>query len=228
VGGYPVDDQGVPAGATSLVERGMLKTLLADRTPITGVDRSTGNRRGGGVLPSNVVVSADGGMTDAELKEELLALIAEREAEFGVLVRRLGNPQLKSEIDRMMSMIMMGPPGSEGARAEAVIEAYRVYPDGREELIRNVEISGIATASFKEIVAASESARAYTAPFAGGGSRMSGLVISMGSGRRGGQTLVSWVVPSLLFEDLTLKKPGGEVPNPPVADHPFFDPSKGR
>jgi hypothetical protein len=228
VGGYAVDDQGVPASATSLIERGMLKTLLTDRTPITGVDRSTGNHRGGGVLPSNLVVSADGGMSAGELKEELLALVGERQAEFGVLVRRLGNPQLKSETDRMMNLIMMGPSGRDGPRAEAVIEAYRVYPDGREELIRNVEIAGISAATFKEIVAASESSRAYTAPFAGGGARGPMIFLSMGPGGGGSRTLVSWVVPSLLFEDLTLKKPGGEIPNPPVADHPYFDPTKGR
>jgi hypothetical protein len=31
------------------------------------------------------------------------------------------------------------------------------------------------------------------------------------------------VTPALLFEDLTLKKPTGEIPNPPVANHPFFE-----
>jgi hypothetical protein len=31
------------------------------------------------------------------------------------------------------------------------------------------------------------------------------------------------VTPALLFEDLTLKKPTGEIPHPPVAGHPFFE-----
>jgi len=35
--------------------------------------------------------------------------------------------------------------------------------------------------------------------------------------------IVSWVVPSLLFEDLTLKKPSGENLRPPIAAHPYFD-----
>ena len=38
-----------------------------------------------------------------------------------------------------------------------------------------------------------------------------------------GATVVSFVVPSLLFEDVTLTKPRGEIPKPPVAKHPFFD-----
>ena len=37
------------------------------------------------------------------------------------------------------------------------------------------------------------------------------------------EPLVSMVTPSLIFEDLTLKQPSGEIPNPPVASHPFFE-----
>ena len=28
--------------------------------------------------------------------------------------------------------------------------------------------------------------------------------------------------PALLFDDMTLKKPGGDIPNPPALPHPFF------
>ena len=35
--------------------------------------------------------------------------------------------------------------------------------------------------------------------------------------------VVSFAVPALLFEDVTLKKPSGEIPKPQVAKHPFFD-----
>jgi predicted Zn-dependent protease len=220
VGGYTVDDQGVPAAPTNLVERGILKTLLSDRTPIQGIEKSTGNRRGGSVMPSNVVVSATDGMTSDELKEELLLLVQDREAEFGILVRRMGNPKIQGSSDPMAMFISMST-GGDGSKAEGLIEAYKVYPDGREELLRNVEISGISAASFKDIVAASDAAEIYTSPFKGG-SVVPNFMFSLDSAAGLGP-LVSWVVPSLLFEDLTLKKPAGEVPNPPVADHPFFD-----
>lgn len=224
VGGYAVDDQGVKAAPTKLVERGILKTLLADRTPIQGIEKSTGNRRGRFVMPSNLVVSTDDGMTHDELKEELLLLVQDREAEFGILVRRMGNPKIGSSSNPMMMMISSGR-GGDGSKAEDLIEAYKVYPDGREELLRNVEISGISTASFKDIVAASDTAEVYTSPFEGS-SAGPRFFFSSGSGAGLGP-LVSWVVPSLLFEDMTLKKPGGEIPNPPVADHPFFGRPKG-
>ena len=227
VGGYPVDDQGVPASATTLVERGVLRTLLADRTPISGVEHSTGNSRRRTVLPSNVIVSADGGMGADELKQELLLLVEERGGEFGMLVRRMGNPALKSQADRMASMVVFGPGGR--SATEELIEAYKVFPDGREELVRNVEVSGIAPASFKEIVAASDQPIVYAARFSPRARGGMGFIISMGRAAGNTGPLVSWVVPSLLFEDLTLKKPTGDTPKPPVADHPFFgDEPSGR
>jgi hypothetical protein len=36
-----------------------------------------------------------------------------------------------------------------------------------------------------------------------------------------GPTLVSYVVPSLLFEDLTIEQPSGEVPKPPLITNPL-------
>jgi hypothetical protein len=35
--------------------------------------------------------------------------------------------------------------------------------------------------------------------------------------------VVSAVVPSMLFEDLTLQRPAGDIPNLRFTRHPFFD-----
>jgi hypothetical protein len=35
--------------------------------------------------------------------------------------------------------------------------------------------------------------------------------------------LSSVVIPALLFDDLTLQRPAGDVPNLPFKKHPFFD-----
>ena len=223
LGGYEVDDEGVPARETSLIERGMLRTLLAGRTPVAGVLRSTGSRRGT-VMPSNMIVSANQGMTPKELKQELLLLVEERQAEFGVLVRRMGNPQLKSTADPGRALMAITGGGDQDA-VEQAIEAYKVYADGREELIRNVTIKDFGPGAFKEIVAASAAQTVYTAPFQSA-SRSSPFVMVIG-GPGGGPlralSVVSWVVPSLLFEDLTLKRPSGEVPNLPVTPRPVFE-----
>ncbi len=206
VGSYKIDDEAVAASRTVVIERGILKTLLTGRTPIPGVEHSTGNSRGRGVLPSNLMLETDGGIRPDRLRQELLLEIRDRELDYGILVRRVGNP-------RVASTTRMGF-GMPGGRDQIVplVEAYRVYPDGREQLIRNAEIADLNPASFKDIIAVSDD------PVV-----LSSMFFSTPTTTRFASGPISVIVPSMLFEDLTLNKPGGEIPNPPVAPHPLFD-----
>lgn len=223
VSGYPVDDDGVPAQATSLVENGILKTLLTTRNPVRGIDGSTGNRRGGGPQPSNLVMTNKRGMTREQIYDELKLLMEERESEYGIVVRRLGNPGLRPASGSSFTISFGGPSAGQSNVADALV-AYRVYPDGREELLRTIEFAGIADSVFKEIVAASDSNTVYTR---GGSSGFpSGVVMMVGGGvglsPSGGRT-VTLSVPDLLFEEMSVRNPTGNLPHPPVAKHPFFE-----
>lgn len=215
LGGYKVDDDGVPARATLLVERGILKALLNTRVPARGVPQSTGSRWGAGAVVSNLFVTVNGGLSRADLRKKLLELAAQRGRDHGIVVRRIGNPGTGNPNDMMsmlMAMQMGGGAGGAGPSLRAV-EAYRVYADGREELIRNADITGLSASTFKEIVAASDSPYVHTTPFSARGTPVPGVL---------GYS-ASYVVPSVLFEDLTMRGPRGEIPKPPVAGHPFFD-----
>ena len=48
-------------------------------------------------------------------------------------------------------------------------------------------------------------------------------MLSGGGQAESGVAILSFVVPSLLFDDVTLKKPSSEIPKPPVVKHPYFD-----
>ena len=223
VGGYAVDDEGVPASATTLVENGILKTLLTSRNPVRGIEQSTGNRRGGGPAPSNLIVTARRGMTRDELADELKLLMEEREAEYAIVVRRLGSPLFRATSGSGISISFGGP--QQQSSVEPALLAYKVYPDGREELLRTVEFAGIADAVFKEIVAVSDSTTTYT--FVYSPMSFSGLatIISFGGGGFAsslGQA-VTVSVPDLLFEEISVRNPTGNVPHLPVAGHPFFE-----
>ena len=110
VGGYKVDDEGVRARETRLVEKGILKTLLASRDPVSGVTHSTGNNQGGlGPMPSNLIVSTEKGLSSEEMKAELLRLVKERGKEYGIIVSRASNPLLLPSPNQMMAMFL--PPG---------------------------------------------------------------------------------------------------------------------
>lgn len=212
LGGYGVDDEGVPGRRTAVVQRGILKTLLATRNPAPGVAASTGSRRGGGPAPSNLFVEAQGGLEPGELREELLALAEERELEYAIRIRRIGGSSGRIARSRRGGG---GAPGSgQGSQIGAVV-AYKVFPDGREELIRHAALMGITEGNFRDIVAASKGASVHTATFrAQGGSPFV-------FGNFGPGSLVSLVVPDLLFEDVTVRRPPGNIPRPPVVAHPL-------
>ena len=195
-GGYRVDDEGVPAAPTLLVERGRLKTLLTTRNPVQGVEARAGNRRGIGPLPSNLIVGTDNGLSPNALGEELMALAEERGNEFGIVVRRLSG--------------------------RSIVRAVKAYPDGREVPIRKAELSGFSVSAFKDIVAVSETPTVHTLRFpTARTSTLRATSAVFGSPRY--DTTGSVVVPDLLFEEVTLRRPLGNPPKPPVAGHPYFE-----
>jgi hypothetical protein len=96
---------------------------------------------------------------------------------------------------------------------------YKVYQDGHEELVRNVTLEGVSAASFKEVVSASANSTVYTIPFLS--IRHSVFnVLGGGAWAEAAPPMVSMVVPSLLFEDVTLKQPVQENPKLPLSPRP--------
>jgi hypothetical protein len=187
-----VDEDGVPTRQVTLVDKGILKTLLTTRDPVRGIDHSSGSRHAGQAAPSNVFVTADNGLSEAELRAKFFDLVKQRNKEFGIVVRRMrtsGHPLM----------------------------VWKVYPDGREELVHGMQFSGLNTTAFKEIVAASKDLNIYTLEYRS--QRLMGM-FAMGDE---GYAPVTLAVPSLLFEEVTLHKVRGETPKPPVAPHPYFD-----
>jgi hypothetical protein len=187
-----VDEDGIPTRETRLVEKGILKTLLVTRNPVRGIEHSTGSRHAGQAAPSNVFVTVENGLSATELRAKFLDLVKQRNREFGIVVRRMRN-------------------------AAAPVLAYKVFSDGREELINGVQFAGLNAAAFKEILAASKDQNILTVQFR--------PQPAMGMFSFGDEAYVpvTLAVPSLLFEDVTVRKARGDTPKPPVASHPYFD-----
>ena len=221
LGGYPVDDDGVEARSKALVERGVLKSLLTSRNPVPGIDRSTGNRRGDGPAPSNLIVASASGMNHEELHAEFMLLVEERGADYGIVVRRMAKPAAGDDPASAMSLLRSGPQAGPALGNTSL--AYRVFPDGREELIPRAELVAVTEAAFRDIVAVSDTSTVYSFPHSPAGglipSFLAGAFSALGLGE-----VVSVSIPDLLFEELSLRKPSGNVPHLPVANHPSFDP----
>lgn len=150
----------------------------------------------------------------------MLEMSKQRGNDFGIVVRRMGNPMIQSQLNPSRIIFMTGGNGPGNISVEPFIEAYKVFADGHEELVRNLNLDSLTLGSFKDIVAVSDAASVYTAPL-----RMMirspGRMISFIA--PGGPTVVSVGIPAMLFEDMTLQRPTGDVPNLPFTKHPFFD-----
>ena len=223
VGGYAVDDDGVRARRTVVVENGVLKTLLVSRDPVRGIPRSTGNVRGFGVAPSNLFFNVQGGLTDAALRQKLLSLAQQRGEPYAIVVRRLRNPWLGNPTEMagvVLGQFLPGLGGGSSSAGDSAVLAYEVFPDGREKLVRNARFEGIDASSFKDLVAASAGQTVYSTPFLD----FKGMVVGLLSGgalpAESDPPIVSLVVPDLLFEDVSVVPPSGEVPKPPLSQPP--------
>ncbi len=215
VGAFPVDDDGIPSRETKLVEKGMLKALLASRVPVQSISHSTGSRRGFGPAPSNLILTSVKTSSREELRQELLRRVKLRGLHYGVVVRRLGGNATNS---LMRAAAMMASPQS--APSNVVLEVYKLFPDGHEEPVRGMELEDVTSATFRDIVAVGEKPVVYNEEFM----PKIASIFSMGMGGASADLpVVSFVVPSLLFEEITLTKATGPFPNPPVSKAPLFD-----
>jgi hypothetical protein len=168
-------------------------------------------------------VTVTQGLPEEAMKAKLLSIVQQRGKPFGIVVERLASPMAAETQDMMMSLmssIMPGQGGEGGTRLALV--AYKVFPDGHDELVRNVAIDGVTAASFKEIVAASASSLVYSTPFLSMKNSMFSIFAG-GSPAEAAPPLVSLVVPSLLFDDVTLKRPMQEIPKLPLSSRPVGD-----
>ena len=230
IGGYAVDDQGVPARAVSLVKDGVLETLLMSRRPSKDLAHSTGHARSSGLVGKpevtigNLMVECAEPETFAQLKQQMLELCLDEGLEYGIIVRKMDDPVITG-VDmspQAMMMSMMSGAGG-GAAISSVILAYRVYADdGREELVRGIGPNRVRLRALRDIVAAGDDYAVHN--FLSGGGGVMGLAMLFApSGQSLGMGKPSSVVaPSVLFEELELKAAEGNKTRPTVLAHPYY------
>jgi TldD protein len=213
-GSYKVDREGVVPKPLTIVEKGVLKNYLLTRQPVHGYPASNGRARLPGSAGAsaaaigNLFVSTSEPVPAAELKRKLIETIKTRNKPYGIVVRKMDFPSTApiDEAARVFRAQQSGRPVS------VPILIYRVYPDGREELIRGMRFRGFTVRSLKDIMAAGDDNNVFeymtnTAPFA--------LV-----GGAGFAIEACVVAPSILIDDLELHPAQEELPKLPVAPPP--------
>lgn len=146
VGYYPFDDEGVQSRRVTIVQNGILKKFLMSRAPIAGFDHSNGHGRRQQGYPvaarqSNLIVSSSKSVSRGDLKKMLIEQIKAANKPYGLFF---------DDIEGGFTFTQRVVPNAFNVRPTVV---YRVYPDGREELVRGVDLIGTPLTSFSKIVA---------------------------------------------------------------------------
>ena len=216
-GSFRIDDEGVQPQPLTIVEKGVLKNFVLTRQPVRGFNVSNGRARLPGsfgaraALPSNLFVKASESASVAELRARLIEICKQRGKPYGILVRKMDFPS-SAAIDEARRLLSAAGQGGGAHVVSLPLLIYKVFPDGREELVRGLRFRGLNVRSLKDILAAGNDENAFDYlengfPFA-----------LMGAGAEAAE--VSVIAPSILVDDLELLPLEDELPKLPIVPPP--------
>ncbi|MDX2153939.1 MAG: metallopeptidase TldD-related protein [Bryobacteraceae bacterium] len=222
-GHYEVDMEGVAPQPVVLVEKGTLKDYLRTRQPLKGFEVSNGRGRLPGAFGykgatfGNLFIKASQTVPADAMKRRLLEMVGQRGKPYGILVRKLDFPSTATgeELQRLGARLRSG---GEARPVSGPLLVYRVFPDGREELVRGLRFRGLNVRALRDIVAASSNEAVFDylengAPWAltGAASYVSNNTV---------------IAPGVLFEDLELERVEEQWPRPPLVPAPPLTPPR--
>lgn len=196
-GFYRFDDEGVRAQRVPLIDRGKLVGFLMSRNPIKGFPQSNGHgRRSPGLPPvarqGNLVVEATKSVPREDLEKMLIEEIKRQNRPYGMIFTDISGGFTNTSAFAPQAF-KVNP-----------VMAYKLYPDGRKELVRGIDISGTPLVALQSIRAASREVETFNGV----------------CGAESGWVPVSASAPSLLIERLEIEK--GYIPpdRPPLLNPP--------
>ncbi len=216
-GQYQVDDEGVPAQRVTLVEKGVLKGFLLSREPVRDFNASNGHGRlpGGwgteAAAIGNLFVQADQTVSEAQLKAKLLERVKAAGLKYGIIIRRLDFPSTAT-FQELRSLALQLQKNGYGRTLNIPLLVYRVYPDGREELVRNLRFKEFSAKDLRDVEAASD--RPYVLNYVNNGSSFDLADAAADA------TTSSVICPSLLFDSVELGRTEDESGRLPLVPPP--------
>lgn len=196
-GFYYYDEEGAKARPVTLVENGILKGFLMSASPIKGFATSNGHGRGAiGKRPvarmGNTRVIASQTVSYEELEQQLLREIKRQQKPYGLIIEDLSGGFTMTNTDYPQTFKL------------TPTLVYRIYPDGRKEVVRGADMVGTPLASFNEVIAAADD---YA-------------VFNGSCGAESGWVPVSGIAPSVLLRKLEIEKTGKTGSKPPLLPPP--------
>jgi predicted Zn-dependent protease len=198
IGSYTFDDEGVRARPVVAVKDGVLQNFLMGRSPVEGFPNSNGHGRAqAGFAPvarqSNLVIVNSKPVSRNQLKQLLIAQIKEQNKPFGLFFDDIlgGSTQTGRTVPNAFNV--------------TPIMVYRIYPDGREELVRGVNLVGTPLTVFSQVLAADDEKAVFN-----------GIC-----GAESGSIPVSASGPGILISQIEVQKKAKSQERPPILPPPF-------
>ena len=213
-----VDMEGVVSKPLSLIEKGILKNYLLTRQPVTGFAESNGRAELPGAFGAdtatvtNLLVTAAQTVPKADLKKQLIQIFQARNQPYGILVRKMDFPSTApvEELRRLMAANARDGSGSHPVSLPILI--YKVDKDGNEQLIRGVRFRELEVRSLRDIRAAGDDSNILS--YLENGAPMA----LRGAGAYASE--VSVVAPSILVDDVEVRKLDDQLPKLPIVPSP--------
>ncbi len=221
-GFFEYDLEGVRPKPVSIVEKGVLKNVLTTRTPVPNFPSSNGHARLPGNFGAksaaigNLFVKASESTPLAGLKQQLLTMVSQLNKPYGILIKKLDYPYAGSGGELQALAQANAQAGGSPRPVSPPLLVYRVYPDGREELVRGLRFRGLTTRSLRDVMAASQETAVFEFV------NTTTALALLGSG--GYLAPTSVISPGLLFEELEFDIPREQLPKPPTVPPPPFQP----
>ena len=179
-------------------DHGVFKNFLMSRSPIEGFPHSNGHgRRQQGNAPvarqSNLIVIVDHPVSRAELKQRLIEEIKKQNQKFGLF------------FDDIQGGFTLTSRFTPNAFNVLPIMVYRIYPDGREELVRGVNLIGTPLTAFSKIVAGDDEVATFNGV----------------CGAESGSVPVSASSPDLLVSQIEVQKKEKSTARAPILPAPI-------
>lgn len=202
-GYYVFDDEGVRGQNVTVVDHGILKDFLMNRTPFEKHPASNGHGRAQtGYQPvsrqSNLVVETDNPRSENDLRDMLLEECRKQNTEFGLYFK---------SVQGGFTMTGRYTPNAFNVTPT---EVYRIYVDGRpDELVRGVDLVGTPLVMFSNITAAGDDPAVFNGT----------------CGAESGGVPVSAVSPTLLVSQIEVQKKSKSQELAPLLPRPDQDSS---
>ena len=225
IGGYKIDDEGVAAQRIEVVKNGVLKTLLTSRTPSAKNQTSNGHARrtaDGGAFhgsATNLFVTGRGGVSRKALEQRLVSAAAGEGLKYGVVIRRFDDAAVSSAPEFSRRELVGMIKSTDQQLPPPALLAYKIYPNGKEELVRGVQLAEVPIRAWKDVLGVSTEKTSYNFLAA----TESQLQLRLTGGTEDGNVPSGGIESGIVTPDLLLKEidlggsSAGERPAPVVA-----------